>query len=75
MRELANASSHTWLDGASFYMFFKKGGVKNFIEFFYWLANNLEVLNKPQTPLFNYLFIDSCKLLKNILLGIISTKN
>lgn len=75
MRELSNASAHTWLDGASFYMLFKKGGIKNFVEFFHWLADKLVLLNKPQTAIFNYLLIDCCKAFKSIMLAIIGTKS
>ncbi len=36
---VTQAISNGWLDGASFYQFFKKGGIHNLIECFHWLGN------------------------------------
>jgi hypothetical protein len=61
------AVSHGWLDGAAFYMFFKKGGVHNLIDCFHWLSQYLGVIGSDFTQLAVFLFDDSCLQIKTIL--------
>ncbi len=35
-----------WLDGASFYMFMKKGGVNNLIDCFIWMGDLLSKIDE-----------------------------
>ena len=40
-----NNTAKGWLDGASFYQFFKKGGLNNVIECFIFLGEKLSSFN------------------------------
>lgn len=67
--------NHGWLDGASFFCFFKKGGLDNLLGLFKWLGDLLPVVDSDYYFLAVNLFDQSCLTLKALLQALIISRN